>query len=175
MEKGLIHIYTGEGKGKTTAAIGLAVRAKGKGLNVLFIQFLKGSAPEDGEAAMLQELSIKFVRFKDQIKPLFDSTVKEGDLKAAVRMAIEFTISEMKSGRYDLVILDEFNNLFKGDLITMQDARRLISEKPEEVELVLTGRGVPDEMKELADYVTEMRMIKHPYQKGISARKGIEY
>jgi cob(I)alamin adenosyltransferase len=175
MSKGLIHVYTGEGKGKTTAAVGLAVRAAGHNKKVLIHQFLKGGSLDSGETVTLKKAGIEIVTFEDQISPLFDPKVKLSDLKASVNSSIELTIKELKSGSFDLVILDEFNNLLSNGLATMDDVRRIIDAKPERLELVFTGRNAPQDLIDMADYATDIKMIKHPFEDGTGARRGIEY
>ena len=175
MAKGLIHVYTGDGKGKTTAAIGLAVRAAGRGKKVLILQFLKGGLRGTGEASAAEKLKIKLVRFAGQISPIFNPKVRSSALKESVRKAIAFSLKEIKTDFYDLVVMDEFNNLLHNGYTTMDDAKKIIREKPARLELVFTGRGAPEELIALSDYVTEMKLIKHPYTKGVKARRGIEY
>ncbi len=175
MSKGLIHIYTGEGKGKTTAAFGLAKRAAGHGKNVLILQFLKSRTGNSGEINSAEKIGIKVIRFEDQTTPLFDPQVKLSDLKKSIKSAISIAIKEIKGDTYDIVIMDEINTVLGGGYATMSDVRDIINSKPERLELVFTGRGAPDELIELADYATEMRMIKHPFEKGVKARKGIEF
>jgi cob(I)alamin adenosyltransferase len=175
IHKGLIHVYTGDGKGKTTAAIGLAVRTAGHDRKVLILQFLKGGAQNSGEIAALRKLGIKVITFKDQISPLFDPGADISKLKASVKESIELSIKEIKSGIYDLVVLDEFNNLLDSKLSDMDDIRRIIESKPESLEIVFTGRNAPDELVELADYATQILMTKHPFNSNIKARKGIEF
>jgi cob(I)alamin adenosyltransferase len=175
MTKGLIHVYTGEGKGKTTAAFGLAKRAAGHGKKVLVLQFLKSRMQDSGEIASARKTGIKVIRFEDQTTPLFDPDVKLDDLKKAVHNAVELAVKEVKSGSYDIVILDEFNTALGCDYAELKDAKAIISAKPEGLELIFTGRGAPEGLIELADYVTEMRMVKHPFKKGVKARKGIEF
>jgi cob(I)alamin adenosyltransferase len=175
MVKGLIHVYTGDGKGKTTAAIGLAVRAAGHDRKVLLLQFLKGASPDSGEIIALKKLGIKVIRFRDQVSPLFDPGVDISRLKGAVNRSIETAIEEIKSGLYDVVILDEFNNLLGGGLSEMDDVERIVRAKPEGLELVFTGRNAPDELLDLADYVTKVLMVKHPFKNDVRARKGIEF
>jgi len=175
MPKGLIHVYTGEGKGKTTAAFGLAVRAAGHNKKVLILQFLKGGSQNSGETVAVKKFGIKVITFKDQISPLFDPEADLTKLKRSVRESLKFTAGEVKSGGYDIIILDEFNNLLSSRLATMKDAKKIIESKPDNLELVFTGRNAPDELVEIADYVTETRMIKHPFNKGRKARKGIEF
>ncbi len=175
MSKGLIHVYTGEGKGKTTAAFGLAKRAAGHAKKVLILQFLKSKMQDSGEIISARKTGIKVIRFEDQTTPLFDPNIKVDDLKKAIKDAVALAIREIKGGSYDVVILDEFNTALGCDYAEMKDAQEIIDAKPEETELIFTGRGAPEGLIELADYVTEMRMIKHPFEKGVKARKGIEF
>ncbi|MBI5676049.1 MAG: cob(I)yrinic acid a,c-diamide adenosyltransferase [Nitrospirae bacterium] len=175
MPKGLIHVYTGEGKGKTTAAFGLAMRATGHNKKVLILQFLKGGSQNSGEAVAVKKFGIKIITFKDQISPLFNPKADLTELKRSVKESLKFTVEEVKSGSYNIIILDEFNNLLSSRLATMKDAKKIIESKPDNVELVFTGRNAPDELVDIADYVTETRMIKHPFNKGRKARKGIEF
>ncbi len=175
MSKGLIHVYTGEGKGKTTAAVGLAVRAAGHGKRVLIHQFLKGGSLDSGEIVVLKKAGVDVVTFNDQISPLFDPNVNLSDLDASVKRSIELTIDEMSSGSYDLVVLDEFNILLSSSLADMDDVMRIIDAKPDDLELVFTGRNAPDELISLADYATDIQVLKHPFDNGTKARKGIEF
>ncbi len=175
MAKGLIHIYTGEGKGKTTASFGLAKRAAGHGKRVLVFQFLKSGIKNSGEIHSAKELGIRVIKFRNQTTPLFDPTVKTSDLKTAIHKAVSRTAKELKSNEYDLVILDEFNTVLDCGYASMKDVEHILDAKPETVELVFSGRGAPEELIEIADYVTEMKMIKHPFENGVKARKGIEF
>jgi len=175
MINGLIHVYTGEGKGKTTAAFGLAKRAAGHGKNVLIFQFLKSRTGNSGEIVSAKKAGIKVVKFKDQTTPLFDPKIKLPELKRSIKKAVARTVKEVRSDSYDVVILDEFNTVLACGYAAMGDAVKIIDAKPERLELIFTGRGAPDELIELADYVTEMRMVKHPFKKGVKARKGIEF
>jgi len=169
--KGLVQVYTGEGKGKTTVALGLALRAVGQGMKVIVIQFIKG-APSCGEHL-----------FVHKHHPFEIICLNEGDSSkqtaAELRPVTEKTLAlageTLQKGEYDVVILDEiFIALSKG-LITTPQVLALINKKPPRVELVLTGRGAPKEVIERADLVTEMVAVKHPFTKGIRARRGIEY
>ncbi|MDN5320571.1 MAG: cob(I)alamin adenosyltransferase [Thermococcaceae archaeon] len=168
---GLVHIYTGNGKGKTTAALGLALRMLGNGGKVIMIQFLKSvnvygeqkKAPECGIVVESYGLP-KFVHGKPEPE----------DIEAA-KKALKRAGEVVKSGEWDLVILDEICVALGFGMITFDEVKELIKEKAPNTELVLTGRYCPEELYELADYVTEMREIKHPYAKGVVARKGVEY
>jgi cob(I)alamin adenosyltransferase len=175
MSKGFIHVYTGESKGKTTAAFGLAMRAAGHGKNVLILQFLKSRIRNSGEAIAAKKCGITVIKFKGQTSPLFDPTVKREELKRKICRAIDRSIKHIKSGKYDLVILDEINNAVGNGYACSGDIQKIIDSKPEGLELVFTGRNAPKELIDAADYVTEMHMIKHPAIQGVKARKGIEF
>jgi cob(I)alamin adenosyltransferase len=173
--KGLVHVYTGEGKGKTTAALGVAMRAVGWGLNVCVIQFIKGYA-DIGEALFAnrfpENLTIK--QFTTDGSRSID-VKKVSQRKRESEEAMAYAEEAVKSDSYDLIILDEINNAAHFNLIEMARILRMIENKPEHLELILTGRDAPQETIDAADYVTEMRKIKHPYEQGIQARKGIDY
>ena len=171
-ELGLVQIYTGKGKGKTTASLGLAFRAAGRDLNVLMIQFLK--PPENYGEHISAERVDNFT-----IMPMgIDHLLKEVPRDEDIRMALEI-FSKAKeriyTGEYDLVILDEINVAMSWKLLDPKVVIDMLKGRPANVEMVLTGRGAPAEIIEYADLVTEMTMIKHPFDKGIGARKGIEY
>ncbi|MFO8100763.1 MAG: cob(I)yrinic acid a,c-diamide adenosyltransferase [Dehalococcoidia bacterium] len=169
--KGLVHIYTGDGKGKTTSALGLALRASGQGFKVIIIQFLKG-APNCGE----HRFASKYQPFEIvQLTRGNCFTLPEEQLQQDVERTMELVEDAITGGKYRMVILDEvFAAINRGMLDTAQIVD-LIKRKPEEMELVLTGRSAPAEIIELADYVTEMQMVKHPYSQGIKGRRGIEF
>jgi len=175
MPKGLIHVYTGDGKGKTTAAFGLAKRAAGHGKKVLVLQFLKSRNRTSGELISSEKAGIKVIKFEDQTTPLFDSNVKPSALKRSIKKALDISVKEIKSGAYDVVIMDEIVTVLGCGYASMKNVEKVIDEKPDDVELIMTGRGAPERLIELADYVTEMKMIKHPFEKGVKARKGIEF
>jgi cob(I)alamin adenosyltransferase len=169
-EKGLIQIYTGEGKGKTTAALGLALRASGQGKRVEFIQFLKNELC--GEHFFTQRYQpFKIVQMTTE--DCFKASPEK--LKEESQKTLAFAQEEMLSGKYDLLILDEIFIALSRKFISLDQVENLIDKKPRELELVLTGRYAPPEIIQKADLVTEMRLIKHPMSTGIMARRGIEY
>jgi cob(I)alamin adenosyltransferase len=172
LKEGLIHVYTGDGKGKTTAAIGLGVRAIGEGLKVYMIQFMKGRHYSELDA--LEHVSnftvVQFGRdeFVSKKKPeLIDIDLARKGLVHAREI--------IKKGGYDVVILDEINVAVDFKLISVHDVVKLLEEKPEKMELVLTGRYASPEIIKRADLVSEILEIKHPYQKGVKSRKGIDW
>ncbi len=174
LEKGLVQVYTGKGKGKTTASLGLAFRAAGQGLNVLMLQFLKADkiGGEHKAAKILPNISIEqygakqFYKEKEEVKKIHREKALEG-----LERAREAVLGE----EYDMVILDEINVALDYDLIPVGEVLKLIEEKPPQVELVLTGRNAPPEITDQAHLVSEIAMVKHPFSQGIKARKGIEY
>ena len=172
LEKGLVQVYTGNGKGKTTAAFGLALRAVGRGLKVYVIQFIKGGF-DYGELYVVDKLQGLTLKAFGKGKFIIGKPEAVDVVKA--REALKLTKEVVSGGKYDLVVLDEVNVALHLGLIGLDDVLRLVREKPVHVELVLTGRNAPDEILQVADLVTEMREVKHPYSKGVPARKGIEY
>ena len=170
---GLVQVYTGDGKGKTTAAVGQAVRAKGKGLNVYIIQFLKKD-DSSGEQVVLRELGVDIKCFGERyaFRKLTQKEVKKA--KEFFEKIIDEIANEIEQKHYDIVILDEINLLVKKGLLNKKEVMELIKNKPQNTELILTGRGADKEIVELADLVTECVKIKHPYDKKIKARIGIE-
>ncbi len=172
-----IHIYTGEGKGKTTSAIGLAMRAAGGGYKVCIFQFLKGGGEASGELGALKKLKndISFVRF-EEVHPMFGrGKVSKASLKKRIKDDCNVVKSRIRSGRYDVVILDEIINALSEGFMSMRDIAGIIRIKPAGTELILTGRQAPQRLIDIADYVTEMKSVKHPFRHGVQARKGIEY
>lgn len=171
---GRTQVYTGASKGKTTACVGLAVRAAGHGLRTYMGQFLKGRPT--GEMAAIKAYLKDLIDIEQYGTPEFvglAASPKESDYELA-RRGLERAREKMLSGKYHIVILDEINVALSMGLIELSDVERLIREKPERVELILSGRGASPRIIELADLVTEMRVVKHYYDKGVAARKGIE-
>jgi cob(I)alamin adenosyltransferase len=172
-QKRLIHVYTGNGKGKTTAALGLAMRACGHGWKVLMVQFLKGE-PDAGEIRTAPKItSFELIQY-GQTSMVDRSKPDDHDIQIA-REGFEFAQKAILQERYDLVILDEINVAVDFRLIPLEKVIQLLQNKPDCVEVVLTGRNVHPDVIELADVVSEMREIKHPFRKGLQAREGIEY
>jgi len=173
LKKGLIQVYTGDGKGKTTAALGLALRAAGHGLRVYIIQFMKGW-PNYGELKAVKFLPGVTIRQFGGPHFVNRNNPSPNDIRMA-REALEEARRAILSGDYDIVILDEINVALDFGLITLEEVLALLEEKPEGVELVLTGRNAHPEIIRRAHLVTEMKEVKHPYREGILARKGIEF
>ena len=179
LEKGLVQVYTGDGKGKTTAAFGLALRAAGQGDRVLIFQFLKPPSLELGERLAVERsgLPIRVESLEAQWH-LFRSLRSEQDIAAAGAAISEAlaTLTVLAAKKtYDVLILDEIVFCLSLGLGRLDDVKRLIEQRDPAVEIVLTGRSATPELIELADLVTEMKKIKHPYDKGTPARRGIEY
>lgn len=172
LEKGFIHIYTGNGKGKTTAAIGLGIRATGEGLKVYMIQFMKGRRYSEIDAIEnIKDFTV--IQFgRDEF--VSKKNPEQIDIDLA-RKGFEHAKEIIKNGEHDLIILDEINVAVDFKLIPLKDVLKLMDEKPEKVELVLTGRYSHPDMVKQADIVSEILEIKHPYQNGIQSRKGIDW
>ncbi len=171
---GLIHIYCGDGKGKTTAAVGLAVRCAGRGNKVLLVQFLKSR--DSGELYSLAKLpDIEVMRGKESKKFTFQMNEEEKHaLLIEHNKMFEQVLAKIKNGGYSLLILDEVIGALNAKVFEMQKLIEFLRHKPENLEVVLTGRNPAPELVEIADYVSEMRKVKHPMDKGIMAREGIE-
>jgi cob(I)alamin adenosyltransferase len=176
LRTGLIHVYTGDGKGKSTAALGQVLRALGHGLKAYIVQFLKGKDSFSGEIGSLSQFhdNVKLIRYY-QVHPIFAPEVNVDQLSASVSEALSEAQEAMVSGKYDIVVLDEINNAVAEGFVDIKTVTEFMASKPEAVELILTGRSAAQEIMDLADYVTEMRCVKHPFQRGIPARRGIEF
>ena len=173
LETGLVQVYTGGGKGKTSAAFGLVLRAIGRQLRVYVIQFIKGGF-DYGELYATKRLTGLKLKAFGRGKFITEKPPEEIDVKFA-REAFELTKKIVNKGEYDIVVLDEINVALDLKLLKVDEVVKLAKNKPRHVELVLTGRYAPPEIIEAADLVTEMREVKHPFQKGVPPRKGIEY
>lgn len=173
LAQGLIHVYTGDGKGKTTCALGLALAAVGQGFKVFVVQFFKGRATGESRAAarLAPELTLRYFGRPGLVN--LRSPAPE-DL-ALLREAWTLARGVLAAGDHDLVILDEINLALAHRLIPLEEALDALRQRPPWVEAVLTGRQAPPELVEMADLVTEMRPVKHYYQAGVKSRRGIEW
>ena len=170
---GMVEVFTGDGKGKTSAALGIALRAVGHGLRVHIVYFMKGDFPYGEQKTLAQMPNITFARFG------FESFVDPANVKPKekeqARKALEAARKAMLSREYDILILDEVNVAAAWNLIDADELVKLIGEKPERVELILTGRYADPRVIEMADLVTDMVKVKHPYDKGTLSRRGTDY
>jgi cob(I)alamin adenosyltransferase len=171
--KGLVQVYTGDGKGKTTAALGLALRASGQGLKVYIVQFMKGW-PFYGELESVKHLPNVTLRQFGRPNFVNKQNPDPIDIRLA-REALDHARAVTVAGQHDLVILDEVNVALDFGLVKLADVLDSLDSRPPQVELVLTGRGAPAALIARADLVTEMLQIKHPFTEGVEARKGIEF
>jgi cob(I)alamin adenosyltransferase len=173
LKLGLVQVYTGDGKGKTTAALGAALRACGHGLRVLMIQFMKGSG-EYGEVKIAAKIP-GFTLHQSGLPTFVDREAPGEEDRRLAREGWRKAWEALRSGSYDVIILDEINVAADYGLVPLDDVVRFIEEKPREVELILTGRGARPEIIERADLVSEVRMVRHPYERGVAARRGVEF
>ncbi|MGH9923207.1 MAG: cob(I)yrinic acid a,c-diamide adenosyltransferase [Nitrososphaerales archaeon] len=175
-DSGLVIVYTGKGKGKTTAALGIVLRAVGHGFKVAMVQFIKGSwyyGELTSSARLKPDFELiaagkGFVGIIDDAKPIEDHV-------RAAKEALQISREKITSGKYDIVILDEINYAVNLKLVTAEDVLELIKIRPENTTLVLTGNHASEKVIEVADLVTEMKEIKHPYQQGRKAKRGIDF
>lgn len=175
MDKGLIHIYCGDGKGKTTAAMGLAIRAAGREKKVFITQFLKSG--KSGELVSLEKLNdyITFLPGKPVNKFVWNMNDEEKmEAKKEHTARFKEIIDIIKSEEYDLLILDEMIATINNGFVDLNEVIEFLKSKPETLEVVMTGRDPKEELIKLANYVTEMKCIKHPFEEGIPSRVGIE-
>jgi cob(I)alamin adenosyltransferase len=172
--KGLLLVFTGDGKGKTTAALGMALRAAGQGLNVLILQFMKGNR-KIGELKALAHsgLPITLQQYGRQV--FFRTRTCEAMDIHRAHQGLKAFKRAMKGNAYDLIILDEINMAIYFGLLNVAEVIEAVEQKPQELHLVLTGRNADQKLIEMADLVTEMREIKHPYYQGVPGQKGIEF
>jgi cob(I)alamin adenosyltransferase len=176
LKNGYVQVYTGDGKGKTTAAVGLAVRAAGNGYNVFMVQFLKGG--KTGEIESAKKMAPFFNIFRFEKKRGFFWTLSDEEkieLKAEVQKAYEFCKEALKEEKCDILIMDEIMGALSNNLISEEQVLELIENKPDNIELVLTGRNVPKAIIDKANLVTEMKDIKHYFNEGVPSREGIEF
>lgn len=174
LEKGMVQVYTGNGKGKTTAALGLALRSMGHGYKVFMLQFMKGSK-DYGELQAAEKYLPNLIIVQSGLETFVSKeNPSQADIDLA-RQGLETAKKVISEGHYDIVILDEINVALDFNLIDLDEVIDMVRNKPAHVELILTGRYVPEKIAELADLISEVSLVKHPYYKGVPARKGIEY
>ena len=173
IEKGLVIVHTGKGKGKSTAAFGMVMRAVGHGMNVGIVQFIKGRMAT-GEKAVLD-------RFGDQVTVrrmgegfTWETQDRQRDI-AAARAAWDIAKAMINSGDHAMVLLDELNIVLRYDYLPLEEVVEVLRDKPEDVHVIVTGRNAKDELIEVADLVTEMTMVKHPFRSGVKPQEGIEF
>ena len=172
-EKGLLIVHTGAGKGKTTAALGLAFRALGQGLKVGIVQFIKGAIPT-GEAALVARLNLPVEMHTMGEGFTWNTQDRERD-SAAARRAWEKAVALLRDPSFDLVILDELNVVLKYDYLPLPEVLDELRRRRDMLHVVVTGRNAPAELLDSADLVTEMKLVKHPYRCGVKAQRGVEY
>jgi cob(I)alamin adenosyltransferase len=172
LKKGYIHVYTGPGKGKTTAAVGLGIRAAGAGMKVHMVQFMKGR--RYSEIDTIEKIENFTITQHGRDEFVSKEKPEQVDIDLA-QEGFKYSKEIVNNGKYDMIILDEINVAVDYDLISLKDITKLIEKKPENLELILTGRYAHPEIVRYADLVTEMLEIKHPYQQGVEARKGIDF
>ena len=174
MRQGLVTIFTGDGRGKTTAAIGTALRAAGHGLRVLVIMFMKGPDFVRGEVVAMEtvaNITVRSFGATGWVEPGCDHTTHQLEATKALGFAAE----SVAAGCYDLMVLDEVISAVTLKVLRLEDVLKFVRTKPSTLELILTGRGATNELIGLADLVTEMKNIKHPYEHGVAARAGVDY
>jgi cob(I)alamin adenosyltransferase len=179
LEKGLVQIYTGAGKGKTTAAFGLALRAAGHGHKVLIYQFLKPPSLDIGERFALQlgavRIRVEALDIPWDMSKSFDDDKQVARVQAAIRQVLERIAETAEKRFYDVIILDEIVFCLSKGLADFEDIKNIVDKRDSAVEIVMTGRDADPKLIALADLVTEMKKVKHPLDKGIPARRGIEF
>jgi cob(I)alamin adenosyltransferase len=172
---GRLHVYTGDGKGKTTAALGLAMRALGRGWRVLIVKYLKPKHLTSGEDLVIRNISDSIDEMKINCCGVIGRYRKKTEQAICRECEESLALIEQQWWKYNLVILDEINVVLHLGLLDLEKFMFFLSRRPARLELVLTGRYAPKELLKIADYVTDMRPVKHPYEKGVKARKGIEF
>lgn len=172
LAQGLIQVYTGDGKGKTTAALGQALRSRGRGLTVLVQQFFKLASEPSGENLIATGIEFRRGDFRH---PFFDKNADREAIRAKILAALAVIEVELREHKWDVIVLDEINNVLRDKFISWDEFKALLNVRPPHVELICTGRGAPAELLDCADYVTEFKKIKHPIERGLAARLGIEF
>ena len=171
----MIHVYYGDGKGKTSAAAGLAARASGSGMSVMFVQFLKTEFSGEREALRAMQ-NITLTTCPLDLKFTFDMTEQEKQQTAVMfRKLFDSSASTALSSRYDMIVFDEVFDVINENMLAESVVFEFIANAPKNLEIVMTGHNPPQRFINAADYVTEFKKVKHPFDKGVSARKGIEY
>jgi cob(I)alamin adenosyltransferase len=175
-EKGLIIVYTGDGKGKTTAALGLCVRACGYDLKTAIVQFVKGSW-HYGELDGIKRLgpNVELIRVGKGFVGIIDDKLPRAEHEKAAKEALELVNELIHSEKYDIIILDELNVAVSLGLIKIDDILKILADRPAALDIIITGRNAHEKLIERRDLATEMKEIKHPYRKGILAKQGIDY
>jgi cob(I)alamin adenosyltransferase len=172
-EKGLIIVHTGPGKGKTTAALGLAFRALGHGMKVGIVQFIKGAIPT-GEAALARQLRLPIEMYTMGDGFTWNTQNREQDM-ATARKTWQQAVTLLRDASFDMVILDELNVVLRYDYLPLAEVLEELQHKRDMLHVVITGRNAREELLDLADLVTEMKVVKHPYKAGIKAQQGVEF
>ncbi len=173
-ERRLIQVYTGDGKGKSTAAIGQAIRARGRGLKVGYVLFFKMSAFGSGEFEPLRKLGVEIFSLVEK-HPHFSKELSFDEVRKKCLRGVEFIKGLFEDSTWDMLILDEINIAVRDGYLKEEDIATLLEAKPESLELILTGRGATEGIIKRADLVSEVKKVKHPYDIGVLRRKGIEY
>ncbi len=168
-----IEVFTGNGRGKTTAALGVSLRAAGQGLRVHIVFFMKGGSDYGEDKALCHVPNISVARFGTGV--LVDRQAISTQDRAEAASALAKSRRAVTSGEYDLVVMDEVNVALAWGLLPLEGVLSLLRDKPDDVEVILTGRGAPREVVEMADLATEMVEVKHPYSRGVHARRGLDY
>lgn len=175
LEKGLVHIYTGEGRGKTSAGIMVALRAAQQGYKVLIIQFIKEIMTSERAAFEERFPEVEFITLGEGFYKILNDRKPEAVHRATAQEAFKISREKIASGRYDVVVLDELVNAVEYGFVDNKDVLKMVRDKPKHVELILTGRKANPALVKIADYVSQIEKVKHPYDKGVLARKGIDF
>jgi cob(I)alamin adenosyltransferase len=175
LEKGLVHVYTGDGRGKTSAALLVALRAAQAGYKVLTIQFLKQAVTSERTAFQERFPEVEWLTLGEGFYKILHDRKPEATHRESAQRAWRLAQEKINSGKYDVVVLDELNLAINFGFVNLGEVLELIRRRPKHVEILITGRHAPQKLIRMADYVSEMKKIKHPYDQGILARKGIDF